>query len=161
MKIADFQEFMNKEKKIAVVGLGYVGLPLSVYLSRYFNVIGFDIKNRRIKELQEGIDRTQEVDSERLKQADLTFSDDPESLGSCAIIIIAVPTPIDDARIPDMGPLCHATKITAHYLQKNDVIVYESTVYPGATEEICVPILEEYSGLTFGISESAVSVRFK
>jgi len=150
MKTADFQEFINKEKQIAVVGLGYVGLPLSVYLSQHFSVIGFDIKTKRIEELKAGIDRTREVDSECLKKANLTFSDDPESIGPCSIIIIAVPTPIDDARIPDLTPLCHATKITAHYLHENDVVVYESTVYPGATEEVCVPILEEYSGLTFG-----------
>jgi UDP-N-acetyl-D-galactosamine dehydrogenase len=150
MKIPDFQDFKNKENQIAVVGLGYVGLPLSVYLSRYFSVIGFDIQTRRIKELQEGIDRTREVDSAHLKQANLTFTDAPESLSLCAIIIIAVPTPIDEARIPDLSPLCHATKITSQYMQKNAVIVYESTVYPGATEEVCVPILEKHSGLTFG-----------
>jgi UDP-N-acetyl-D-galactosamine dehydrogenase len=150
MKIADFEAFMNKEKQIAVVGLGYVGLPLSVYLSRYFSVIGFDIQSRRIKELQEGIDRTREVDPESLKQARLTFTDKPESLASCTVIIIAVPTPIDEARIPDLSPLCNASKITGQHMQKNAVIVYESTVFPGATEEVCVPILEKYSGLTFG-----------
>jgi UDP-N-acetyl-D-galactosamine dehydrogenase len=150
MIVADFQEFLNKEKQIAVVGLGYVGLPLSVYLSRYFSVIGFDIQARRIKELQQGIDRTREVDSECLQQATLTFTDAPESLASCTVIIIAVPTPIDEARIPDLSPLCHATKITGQHMQKNAVIVYESTVYPGTTEEVCVPVLEKYSGLTFG-----------
>jgi len=150
MMVADFQAFINKEKKIAVIGLGYVGLPLSVYLSRYFSVIGFDIQSERIKQLQNGIDHTREIDSKRLKQANLTFTDEPEYLSPCTIIIIAVPTPIDDARIPDMTPLCHASKISGQYMQKNSVIVYESTVYPGATEEVCVPILEKYSGLKFG-----------
>jgi len=150
MIIPDFQDFLNKDKQIAVVGLGYVGLPLSVYLSQYFSVIGFDIQVKRVKELQMAIDRTREVDSDRLKQSKVTFTDEPETLASCSVIIIAVPTPIDDARIPDLKPLCHATKITGRFIQKNAVIVYESTVYPGATEEICVPILEEYSGMTFG-----------
>jgi UDP-N-acetyl-D-galactosamine dehydrogenase len=150
MIIADFQEFINKEKQIAVVGLGYVGLPLSVYLSQYFSVIGFDIQSTRIEELQKGMDRTREIDSARLRQADLTFTDAPESLVSSSVIIIAVPTPIDDARIPDLSPLCHATQITSQYMQKGTVIVYESTVYPGTTEEVCVPILEKNSGLTFG-----------
>jgi UDP-N-acetyl-D-galactosamine dehydrogenase len=150
MIVADFQAFINKEKHIAVIGLGYVGLPLCVYLSKYFSVVGFDIKSERIKELKRGIDHTREIDSERLKQANITFTDDPESLVPCAIIIIAVPTPIDEARIPDMTPLCHASEISGQHMQKNSVIVYESTVYPGATEEVCVPILEKFSGLAFG-----------
>ena len=150
MIIADFQEFTNKEKQIAVVGLGYVGLPLAVHLAQNFHVMGFDIQANRIKELQDGIDRTREVDSESLKHASLTFTDEPKTLASCTVIIIAVPTPIDEARIPDLSPLCHATRITAQHMQKNAVIVYESTVYPGVTEEVCVPILEEYSEMTFG-----------
>ncbi|ETR71976.1 MAG: UDP-N-acetyl-D-galactosamine dehydrogenase [Candidatus Magnetoglobus multicellularis str. Araruama] len=150
MKLADFQQFLNKEKSIAVVGLGYVGLPLSVHLARHFNVVGFDIQTRRIKELNNGIDKTREVDSQCLKQAGLTFTDVPETLESCSIIIIAVPTPIDSARIPDLSPLRNATAITGQYMQANSVIVYESTVYPGATEDVCVPILEECSGMAFG-----------
>jgi len=149
MNLQDFNQFIQKKEKIGVVGLGYVGLPLSVHMAQNFSVIGFDIQSKRIQELKDGMDRTREVDSERLKQVNILFTDSPQALSSCAIIIIAVPTPIDEARTPDLTPLRSATEIVGHHMQTNSIIVYESTVYPGATEEVCVPILEQVSGMTY------------
>jgi len=145
-----FASLISKENKIAVVGLGYVGLPLAVHLAAHFDVVGFDLKTDRIRELAAGIDRTLEVSGAQLKQARLRYTDTPEDLADCRLIIVAVPTPIDDYRIPDLAPLRGASKTVGRYLQKGTCIVYESTVYPGATEEVCIPILEAESGLKFG-----------
>jgi UDP-N-acetyl-D-galactosamine dehydrogenase len=144
-----FESLIRKEHKIAVVGLGYVGLPLAVHLAAHFDVVGFDLKTDRIKELAAGIDRTLEVTDAQLKQARLRYTDNPEDLADCRLIIVAVPTPIDDYRIPDLGPLRSASTTVGRYLHKETCIVYESTVYPGATEEVCIPILETESGLEF------------
>jgi len=136
----------NKEK-IAVVGLGYVGLPLAVLLNEKYNVLGFDINEERIKELRSGIDRTREVDSERLKSCSIDFTSDPKKLSEAKVIIITVPTPIDKHKIPDLRPLKSATRTVGRYMPEGAIVVYESTVFPGATEEVCVPILEQESGL--------------
>ncbi len=144
------ESLINRENKIAVVGLGYVGLPLAVHLSAHFDIVGFDLKTDRIKELAGGIDRTLEVSGNRLKQAPIDYTDDPKKLSECKLIIVAVPTPIDDYRIPDLGPLQGASTTVGKFLQKGSCIVYESTVYPGATEEVCIPLLERESGLKFG-----------
>ena len=145
-----FESLISRENKIAVVGLGYVGLPLSVHLAGHFDVVGFDLKTDRIKELESGIDRTLEVTAAQLKKATIRYSDNPRDLSDCRLIIVAVPTPIDDYRIPDLGPLRGASTTVGRYLQKDACIVFESTVYPGATEEICIPILERESGLKLG-----------
>ncbi len=145
MNITDFKAG-NKEK-ILVVGLGYVGLPLAVLLGKKFNVIGFDINIQRIEELKKGIDRTREVSKEELQSADIEFTNDPEKISEAKVIIITVPTPIDEHNIPDLRPIKSATKTVGRFLQKGSIIVYESTVYPGVTEEECVPILEQESGL--------------
>lgn len=138
------------EKKIAVLGLGYVGLPLAVEFGKKFNVLGFDIDESRINELNIGIERTGESDAQEIESAKgLMFSFDPSDLTSCNIYIITVPTPIDKFKAPDLRPLLKASELVAKYLSKGDIVIYESTVYPGCTEEDCVPILEEYSGLTF------------
>ncbi|MBF0451634.1 MAG: nucleotide sugar dehydrogenase [Candidatus Magnetomorum sp.] len=150
MKLPDFERFVQRNKKIGVVGLGYVGLPLAVHFAQYFDVVGFDIKLDRIQELSNGIDRTLEVESSRLKTVHMLFTSEPEDLKSCAIIIIAVPTPIDESRIPDLKPVRTASEIVGQQIQSGAVVVYESTVYPGTTEEICIPILESRSGLIFG-----------
>ena len=139
------ESLINRENKIAVVGLGYVGLPLAVHLSAHFDIVGFDLKTDRIKELAGGIDRTLEVSGNRLKQAPIDYTDDPKKLSECKLIIVAVPTPIDDYRIPDLGPLQGASTTVGKFLQKGSCIVYESTVYPGATEEVCIPLLERES----------------
>ncbi len=145
MNISDFTK-ENKEK-IAVIGLGYVGLPLAVLLDEKYNVIGFDINPQRIKELKEGYDRTREVESEKLKKSQIHFTDNPEEISQAKVIIVTVPTPIDQHRIPDLKPIKSASKTVGRYMQKGSIVVYESTVYPGLTEEECVPILEKESGL--------------
>ncbi len=142
-----FESLISRANKIAVVGLGYVGLPLAVHLAAHFDVVGFDLKTDRIKELASGIDRTLEVTAAQLKQAPIRYTDGPEHLSDCRLIIVAVPTPINDHRIPDLGPLQGASTTVGRHLQKGTCVVYESTVYPGATEEVCIPILEKESGL--------------
>ena len=141
---------MNNTNALAVIGLGYVGLPLAVEFAKHRPVIGFDIDAGRIDELRAGKDRTREVSAEEMGLADkLTFSDDPEALRAARIYIITVPTPIDAARRPDLGPLLRASETVGGVLSPGDIVIYESTVYPGATEEDCVPVLERASGLQF------------
>jgi len=136
--------------KIAVIGLGYVGLPLAVEFGKKVPVVGFDIYQKRIDELQSGQDHTLEVSPEELKQANqLGYSANLEDLKSCNFFIVTVPTPIDDFKQPDLTPLVKASTSIGQVLKKGDVVVYESTVYPGATEEVCIPVLENISGLTF------------
>ncbi|MEA3415255.1 MAG: nucleotide sugar dehydrogenase [Thermodesulfobacteriota bacterium] len=146
-----FKSLCSGKDKIAVVGLGYVGLPLAVKMSKHFEVIGYDLKSDRIKELESGIDRTMEVSKEALRSAKILFTSKPENLSLCRLIIVAVPTPIDEHRIPDLTPLCGASETVGRYMQKGSCIVFESTVYPGATEEVCLPIMERESGLKYGI----------
>ncbi len=146
-----FESLTNKEDRIAVVGLGYVGLPLAVHLSRHFDVLGYDLSGRRIRELQSGLDRTLEVDGEELKKAAIEYTDNPERLSECRLIVVAVPTPIDRHRIPDLAPLLGAATAAGKYMSPGSCVVFESTVYPGATEEDCVPIMERESGLKFGV----------
>jgi UDP-N-acetyl-D-galactosamine dehydrogenase len=139
-----------KEKKIAVIGLGYVGLPLAVEFGKKFNVLGFDIDVSRINELNTGIERTGESNAQEIESAKgIKFSFDPDDLTSCNIYIVTVPTPIDKFKAPDLRPLFKASELVAKYLAKGDIVIYESTVYPGCTEEDCVPVLEKHSGLTF------------
>jgi UDP-N-acetyl-D-galactosamine dehydrogenase len=138
------------QEKIAVIGLGYVGLPLAVEFGKFRPVIGFDIDHARIEELRAGIDRTQEVDAEEMIQAQkLTFETDAAQLKTAQIFIVTVPTPIDASKRPDLRPLIAASKTVGRQLKSGDTVIYESTVYPGATEEVCVPILEAESGLAF------------
>lgn len=134
--------------KIAVIGLGYVGLPLAVEFGKKYQTIGFDMKQERIAELKEGKDSTLEVDDTELLEAKkLSFTSKPEDLSTCNFFIIAVPTPIDAAKRPDLKYLESASHTVGNLLKEGDTVVYESTVYPGATEEVCVPILENLSGL--------------
>jgi len=133
---------------LCIVGLGYVGLPLAVLFSKKgYKVIGYDINEERIKELRQGIDRTNEVSKEDLKSTNIEFTTNPEKISEANVIIVTVPTPIDEHKIPNLNPLKSATKTVGKYMQKGSIVVYESTVYPGVTEEICVPILEKESGL--------------
>lgn len=143
--------YTNKTQSIAIVGLGYVGLPLAVAFSKHLRVLGFDIKETRIKELREGHDRTNEVSDEVLRTTCIEFTHNPEDIAQASIIIIAVPTPIDQHRSPDLTPVVSASQTVGRNMRKGCVVVYESTVYPGLTEEVCVPILEKESGLTFGV----------
>ena len=136
--------------KIAIIGLGYVGLPLAVEFGKKYSVLGFDINQTRIDELNNGYDRTQEMTSEELKSLqNLSFSIDKKQLETCNIFIITVPTPIDNYKKPDLTPLLSASRTVGKFLKKNDLVIYESTVYPGCTEEDCVPVLEKESGLKF------------
>ena len=145
-----FEGLKRREKPLAVVGLGYVGLPLAVALSRHMDVIGFDISARRIEELKGGHDHTNEVTDEKLSAAAVRYTCDPAALAEAAVIIVAVPTPIDEHRSPDLTPVVGATTTVGRHFSRGTVVVYESTVYPGLTEEVCVPILEKESGLRFG-----------
>jgi UDP-N-acetyl-D-galactosamine dehydrogenase len=138
-------------EKIAVIGLGYVGLPVAIAFGKKLPTIGFDIRQRRVDELRRGHDDTLEVTDEQLASAEhLEMTDDPAKLAECTFYIVAVPTPIDSNNRPDLGPMIAASKTIGPHLRAGDVVVYESTVYPGVTEEICGPILDEKSGLKNG-----------
>jgi UDP-N-acetyl-D-galactosamine dehydrogenase len=138
---------LPKEPKIAVVGLGYVGMPLVVAFAKVHQTIGFDINADRIEQLNRGHDATGEVETSALADCTATFTDDENALGECNTYVITVPTPIDDNNVPLLRPLESASSAVGKHLRAGDVVVYESTVYPGATEEVCVPILEKASGL--------------
>ncbi len=139
-----------EQVKIAVIGLGYVGLPLATAFGRRFPTLGFDINSKRVGELRDGHDHTLEVSEEELRNAaHLSFSDDPAALAGCNVFIVTVPTPIDEYKRPDLRPLESASRTVGRAIGKGGVAIYESTVYPGATEEVCVPIVERESGLAF------------
>tara|TARA_B100002051_G_C16743005_1_gene645546 strand:+ start:2011 stop:3279 length:1269 start_codon:yes stop_codon:yes gene_type:complete len=142
-------------KKIGIIGLGYVGLPLAVEFGKIYNTIGFDINSNRVNELKKFDDKTNEVDGNLLKQVSklglLNITFEPKELSDCNIYIITVPTPIDSSKIPNLNPLIEASKLVSKFLKKDDIVIYESTVYPGCTEEVCCPVLEQKSGLKFNI----------
>ena len=139
-------------EKIGIIGLGYVGLPLAVEFGKVVNVIGFDINTERIGELSKGHDRTREVEADELHASSrLTFSSDINSLKDVNYFIVTVPTPVDEFKKPDLRPLESASKTVGSVLKKGDIVIYESTVYPGCTEEVCVPVLEKVSGLKFNV----------
>ena len=139
-----------KNKKIALIGLGYVGLPLAVEFGKKRTIVGFDINQPRINDLKNGTDSTLETSSQELKDAThLSYTTNLDDIKDCEIFIITVPTPIDKNKRPDLTPLKKSSEAVGSILKKGDIIIYESTVYPGATEEVCVPILQEQSGLTF------------
>ncbi|WP_368639622.1 Vi polysaccharide biosynthesis UDP-N-acetylglucosamine C-6 dehydrogenase TviB [Castellaniella ginsengisoli] len=141
-----------QDVRLAVVGLGYVGLPLAVEFGKHRDVLGFDINTRRIEELRAGRDHTLEVDGPELAEAvHLRFSADPAELASANVFIVTVPTPIDEYKQPDLTPLERASETIGRVLKRGDIVIYESTVYPGATEEVCVPVLERISGLKFNV----------
>jgi UDP-N-acetyl-D-galactosamine dehydrogenase len=153
MRVLTFNIFKGLKminRKISVIGLGYVGLPVAVAFGNKHTVIGFDVNEKRIKELQSNYDRTLEVCETELKDSDILFTSNTKDLALADFHIIAVPTPINDANQPDLSSLLGASKSIGENLKKGDIVVYESTVYPGATEEDCVPVLEEYSGLICG-----------
>lgn len=144
-----FEALRNKEKKIAIVGLGYVGLPLAMGFADKLSVIGYDINEERLAKLREGIDPNGELASSQLVGKDIEFTSSADKLREASFYIIAVPTPIDQHNEPDLTPLLTATRTVASVLKKGDYVVYESTVYPGCTEEDCVPLLEEISGMVY------------
>ncbi len=144
-----FEDLISKKEKVCVVGLGYVGLPLAIAFSKHFNVAGFDINIVRINELKANIDRTKEISEDILKSSNIDFTYDENKIKECRFIIITVPTPIDKHNVPDLKYVFGASSIVGKYLQKDSVVVYESTVYPGLTEEECVHILEKESKLVW------------
>ena len=135
------------KRNISVIGLGYVGLPVAVALGQLSEVIGFDINQKRIDQLIDGVDKTGEVSAAELSSSNIYFTSDLNVLSKADFHIISVPTPIDNSKKPDLNPLLSASRMVGKILKKNDIVVYESTVYPGATEEFCVPILEQQSVL--------------
>jgi UDP-N-acetyl-D-glucosamine/UDP-N-acetyl-D-galactosamine dehydrogenase len=137
-------------RTVGIVGLGYVGLPLAMAFAEEYRVVGYDQNEDRILTLQSGLDYTGEMQREELQSVRIEFSTDPQTLGQCDVIIVAVPTPIDEARQPDLSPLRKASVTVGRHMRRGTVIVYESTVYPGVTEEVCMPILENESGLKAG-----------
>ena len=144
-----YNELVSKEKKLAVIGLGYVGLPIALEFARKIKVIGFDINKERVNLMQNNIDPSGELDSSAFEGCDIEFTDSTDILRQANFFIVAVPTPIDEHKLPDLKPLLGATRSIAAALKKGDYIVYESTVYPGCTEEDCIPVLEEITGLKF------------
>lgn len=141
---------IKKENHICVVGLGYVGLPVALEFARKFRVIGFDINQHRVELMQKSIDPSNELESSEFDGCDISFTSKPEEIKECTFYIVAVPTPINEHKNPDLKPLISACKIVGGVLKKGDIVVFESTVYPGCTEEDCVPVLEKESGLKFG-----------
>ena len=144
-----YQELLDKKKKIAVIGLGYVGLPLALEFAKYFSVIGFDISTARVELMKQGIDPSNELEKEKFENKDIVFTDSIEILMGANFFIVAVPTDIDEHKVPDLRPLKGASETVGKAIKKGDIVVYESTVYPGCTEEDCIPIVEKVSGLTF------------
>ena len=144
-----YQEIINRQSKIAIIGLGYVGLPIALEFAKKVSVIGFDIKQDRIELMKERIDPSKELPPEAFDNCDITFTSNPDELRNVGLFIVAVPTPIDVYKQPDLKPLLSATSIVGKVIKEGDYIVFESTVYPGCTEEDCIPLLEKYSGLTY------------
>jgi UDP-N-acetyl-D-glucosamine/UDP-N-acetyl-D-galactosamine dehydrogenase len=143
------QKLHDKNATLAVVGLGYVGLPIALEFAKHFKVIGFDINQKRVAMMQNGIDPSQELGSADFEGKDIVFTTDLEVLRQAQFFVVAVPTPVDSSKIPDLTPLLRASETLGKVLKKGDYVVYESTVYPGCTEEDCVPVLERISGLKF------------
>jgi UDP-N-acetyl-D-glucosamine/UDP-N-acetyl-D-galactosamine dehydrogenase len=141
---------MKETRRVSVIGLGYVGLPVAIAFGQKARTIGFDVSTRRIDELKQGHDRNEEVSAEVLRSADIVYTSNCEDLREADFHIVAVPTPVDDAHQPDLNPVLSATETVGKALKKGDIVVYESTVYPGVTEDECVPVLERVSGLKFG-----------
>jgi UDP-N-acetyl-D-galactosamine dehydrogenase len=146
-----YERLINKESKLSLVGLGYVGLPIALEFAKSISVIGFDISEERVEMMRNGVDPSEELEADAFDNCDIEFTTNPEDLKQADFHIVAVPTPIDNHNMPDLSPLLAASKTVGKILKKGDYVVYESTVYPGATEEDCIPILEKESGLTFNI----------
>jgi len=146
-----FNQIINKQEKLALVGLGYVGMPIAVEFAKHINVIGFDINKAKIEAYKNGIDPTLEVGDEAIKASTVEWTSDETKLKEAKFIIVAVPTPVNDDTTPDLTPVIGSSEIVGRNLTKGSIVVYESTVYPGVTEEVCVPILEKESGMKCGV----------
>ena len=152
MKNNPKSQIQNRDASIAVIGLGYVGLPLAIEFSKKYSTVGFDKNENRISELKNGYDKTLEVSADELKATkNLKLTFDAKDIAACNVFIVTIPTPVDKFNTPDLSPMASASKTAGSVLKMNDVVIYESTVYPGATEEFCVPILEKESGLKYNV----------
>lgn len=145
-----YQQLLNKQTKLSVIGLGYVGMPIAIAFAKHVDTIGYDYNPHKIDSYLQGIDPTNEVGDQAIKETSMTFTNDPSLLKESLFHIVAVPTPINLDKTPDLTPITSATKTVAQHLQKGAIVVYESTVYPGVTEDVCIPLLEEISGLKCG-----------
>ncbi|MBD9766625.1 nucleotide sugar dehydrogenase, partial [Enterococcus faecium] len=146
-----YEKLVSKKENLSLIGLGYVGMPIAISFSKEVNVIGFDTNEQKIDLYKRGIDPTLEVGDDAIASSDMLFTSDPSQLRRAKFHIVAVPTPINQDKTPDLSPIEGASKVLGENLTRGSIIVYESTVYPGATEEICIPILEKYSGLKCGV----------
>lgn len=146
-----FEKLVNRQEKLALVGLGYVGMPIAVAFSKKINVIGYDLNEKKVEEYKNGIDATNEVGNEEVSKCSVEFTSDEAKLKEAKFIIVAVPTPVNPDHTPDLTPVESASRIVARNMSKGSIVVYESTVYPGVTEDICIPILENESGLKCGV----------
>jgi len=140
-------DLINKQNKLAVIGLGYVGLPIALEFARKLSVIGFDINPKRVEMMKQGIDPSNELSKEAFEGCDITFTDSLEVLKEATFYIVAVPTPVDEHNVPDLVPVQRASETIGKVIKKGDYVVFESTVYPGCTEEDCLPIIENYPAL--------------
>ncbi len=145
-----YNDIVNRQASIAVVGMGYVGLPLAAAFAKHVNVIGYDIDSKKINQYKQGIDPTGEIGNDAVKASDILFTDDETAIKDASFVVVAVPTPVDEHNVPDLRPLEGASHTVGRNLKEGAIVVFESTVYPGATEEVCVPIIEAVSGLTYG-----------
>ena len=145
-----YKGLISGKEKLALVGLGYVGMPIAVEFAKHINVIGFDINEKRVEEYKNGIDSTNEV-GEAIKKTTVDFTADATRLGEARFIVVAVPTPVKDDNSPDLGPVKGASKLVGQNIKPGTIVVFESTVYPGVTEDVCIPIIEEESGLKCGV----------
>lgn len=150
-----YKALKAKEKKIAIIGLGYVGLPLALEFAKKFSVIGFDISEERVEMMKNGVDPSEELEASAFANKDIVFTADPEVLKGAHFFVVAVPTPVDEHKVPNLRPLISASTTVGNAIKKGDYVVYESTVYPGATEEDCLPIVEELSGLKLNVDYKA------
>jgi UDP-N-acetyl-D-galactosamine dehydrogenase len=146
-----YQELLDKKAKLAVVGLGYVGLPIALEFARRLSVIGFDINEKRVELMRQGIDPSNELEAEAFHGTDITFTASLEELKAANFFVVAVPTPVDEHNVPDLTPVKRASETIGKVIKKGDYVVFESTVYPGCTEEDCLPIIEKLSGLKMGV----------
>ena len=146
-----YEKLLAGEEKLSLVGLGYVGMPIAVAYAKKIKVVGYDFNAAKVELYKKGIDPTREVGDEAIKNTSVEFTADPEKLRECKFHVVAVPTPVNDDHTPDLSPVEGASHTLGKYLTKGSIVVYESTVYPGVTEDICVPILEQESGLKCGV----------
>ena len=146
-----FEDLINSRTKISLIGLGYVGMPIAIEFAKHVSVIGFDVNEEKIKLYKSGIDPTNEVGNEVIAASTVEFTNDPIMLEEARFHIVAVPTPVNQDKTPDLSPVVSASRILGRHLKPGSIVVYESTVYPGVTEDVCVPILENESGLKYGI----------